>query len=240
MKKIIMVTVAVFMLTGIFGCGDEKTIANTESSGEQVEEQQYVGESAKEELEEERVKTDRIEGGLLAGVYSDGDELVEIPMGTYFEGGQKVFCNVKIASNYRSAAFYDLDGESNDKGFEQTDGGTTLAFSIEEGLLEEDYAIKEIIIMAIKDNMTFSIVPTAVRSMEDVKTYASEVFEIGTQEVPAFYYVDPSEYSISDVDVYILLNEDMGMLIKYEGPLAEELGLDQLARNIYDLVTVVE
>jgi len=242
MKRVIII-MTVMILADILGCGNREVRVEVESNQEQTEMQQFTEEVTKETVEEKEEIKEEIkegtEGGVLAGVYSVGEELVEIPMGTYFEGEQRVFCTVKMPTNYRFGATCTLEGEkTGDVG--EADGGNSLAFCIKRGLLEEPYAIDWALLGQGEDDIIFAIRPTVVRSMEDIKKDYPDFVEIGTQETPAFYYVDSSEYATEDVNMYISLNEHAGLSLSYEGPLAEELGLDQLARNIYDLVTVVE
>ena len=54
------------------------------------------------------------------------------------------------------------------------------------------------------------------------------------------YYVDNREHIKDDLRVVYNIKEDYYLLVTYRGPLAEKLGIDQLAQNICNLITVIE
>lgn len=230
---------AAIVLTGILGCSSKETVTDTKSSEEQVSAEQPVKEITAETVQEEEVETENIQGEVLAGVYSNGYELVEVPMGMYFEGEQKVFCKVKMPVNYRFYADYTTE-EGDEKTIGEASGGNSLALCIERGLWKEPYAISSVLLGLGSESLRFFTISTEQGTMEDIKAIFPDAVEIGTQEHPGIYYVDSDEASTADINVEVYLNENFHLIMRYEGPLAEELGLDQLARNIYDLVTVVE
>lgn len=238
MKKIISITMVAMMLTGVFGCGSKETVINQEGSQKQEEVQQSVEQIEESVTGKEETQKESTGSGVLAGVYSKGDELIEIPMGTYFEGEQKVFCKVKISANSLFAAHYTPDGEKKER-VGEANGGNSLAFCIERGLLEEENAICWAL-AGLNETLNFEIVPTEQGTIEDVKAMYPNAVEMDTQEYSAVYYVDSNEYALSDIVVYISLNEKAGLFIGYKGPLTEEISTEQLTQNLYDLVTVVE
>ena len=39
--------------------------------------------------------------------------------------------------------------------------------------------------------------------------------------------------------LYYAVNENITLEVQYEGPLAKTLGLDQVAKNLYDIIEVI-
>lgn len=231
MKRLLIV-----MLIGIAiilnGCGkEEDNTSNTET--EQTQPEKAVSSNQVKE---------KPENEALAGIYLNGGDIEKIEMGIYFGGEQKDFCSLKMPVKYLFAAGYvSENGET--KSIESANGTTELDMVLKSGLNSEEMSISNVQILSSDSDSTrlmFYMESSETMTFEGMKGYAGNYIEFGDSDHPAFYYVDTSEYAISDLNVCYSINDDIILSITYEGPLAEEVGLEQLAQNIYDLVEVIE
>lgn len=228
MKKkmsLIVMCAALLLLTA---CGKEKTVGSNDAGGK-TESTSDAGQE-----KESAVSKD----GVLLGVYEGATDYIEVPMGTFFQGEQKDFCKIKMPVEYIISANYSDNGENS---LINSDIFGIKVGNLAEKKLENEVANHWITIASSGGTtMYFAIFPSTTATMEDEKAYAGEYKEIKGGEHPAIYFVDSYEYSTSDLEVSYELNEDMLLRISYEGPVADQIGLDQLAQNLYDLVEVIE
>ncbi|MBR5508470.1 MAG: hypothetical protein IKV59_00285 [Lachnospiraceae bacterium] len=232
MKNRILSLVIISAFISMTGCGKKE---------QQEPVVQPVQDSEEEITEQEMTEADISGKDALAGVYLNGGKLVSVPMGTYYQEGQMVFCNIKMPSDYVFSAIYTIDGE--DETSNEEISGMKLSLAEEKGLKNQQFASKWIhILSAEKDATTlvWEVMTSDDATMENVTEYAKNEVEFGSQEHPAIYYVAHDEYATADLNVCYSINEDILLSISYEGPLADELGLEQLAHNLYDLVEVIE
>lgn len=222
-KKFLVILMAVLMIVGV-GCGKKNETALQENIGSTQNTQ-------------EETPVSKTEAG---GVYPGGEKLESIPMGYFCDEKQQIMCNIQIPDNYIFGALYTPDGIT-DIVIDGVTGETDLKSALENGLREQPNAIS-IIHAASSDGtvVELRVIPKAETSLEDVKEYAASYQELGTEQHPAVNYEDPSEYITSDVNLFYTLNESFMLLIRYEGPLADKVGNDQLAQNLYDLIEVIE
>lgn len=231
MKKNVAGLVLIGVMLVLAGCG-KKEVQPSENSTEVQEEAEV-----REETEEQESSQS---GNVLCGVYPDAEEVVDIPMGTFYDGKQEVMCNIKMPVNYLIGAGYTEDG-INGHILEEASGGIELKTALDIGLKEQEYAIFDVNLDSYDGTkLNFNIISVEKGSMEDMKEYAASYQEIGTADHPAINFEDPDEFSSADVNVYYTVNENFMLWISYEGPLADEIGKEQLAQNLYDLVEVIE
>lgn len=225
MKKTIYGLLLCAVMLTVSACG-------TDEAGQQ---ESVHSETGQDVAGEEETYPSDIEDGLL-GVYEGATEYVEVPMGRYFDGVQKEFCKIKMPLEYLMSGSYTEDGE-NSVANQNAQGIPVKNYDFS----NEEIVNKWIVIMSTGGTtMNFYIVPTTERTMDDEKAYAGEYQEIADSQHEVIYFADSTEYSTTDLSMSYELNEDMLLYVTYEGPLAEKLGLDQLAQNIYDLIEVTE
>lgn len=234
-RSIITVIAAVMLLSTACGKKEETESVIGSAENESVE----LTDQENEESEEAETKEEKSDA--LAGVYLNGGELVDVPMGIYFVGEQKNFCNIKMPTDYLFGAIYTEDGinEKSNQDISEYD----LNLAIEKGIYDQPYASKWVHLLSTKEDATemfFNIETSETMTLDGMKEYAPNYVELGTEELPALYYEDESEYASVDINVCCAINEDILLTISYKGPLAEELSLEQLAQNIYDLIDVIE
>jgi hypothetical protein len=181
------------------------------------------------------------EDTVLAGVYLNGGSLETIPMGTYFQGNAEVFCRVKMPTQYLVAAG-NMEEDGTDKTIEQASGSTVLKTALEDGLLDQGYVIYDVYLLSAKEDASevrFCVESADTFTWEELNESVSDAVTFGTEQHPAIYYEEEG-YEAADLLVGICLNEDAIISVSYKGPLAEQMGLEQLAQNIYDLVEITD
>ena len=143
------------------------------------------------------------------------------------------------------AGYIDADGES--ANFDYAHGNSILSTALESNFQSEPYAIKDIDIMAFGESGTSVryLVETKY-TFDDMKEYAKteEDFSDYTEKTingnDVIYYKDNAQSdSIDFIMIYPI--KDVALLgVYYNGSLADELSMDQLAENICNLITVIE
>ena len=238
-KKVVGMLLCCVLVVSLAGCG--KGQENAETKGEETTE---VGETEQETTAVDDKTTSSSDA--LGGVYVDGDELTSIPMGTCIDGEQVDLINVEMPLNYIFGAGYiDADGES--ANFDYAHGNSILSTALESNFQSEPYAIRSAdavgmgnsdttIYYTVVSNETFEDVKNIVKSCTDYVNYTESTLN-GNDYI---YYVDEGQYSQSDLALAYNINDDTYLAVVYKGPLAEKLGIDQLAENICNLITVIE
>lgn len=213
------------------GCGKKE--ARPSGSGTEIQKDAEV-------LEETEEKESTQSGKVLYGVYPDVEEVEEIPMGFFVEGKQEKLCSIPMPLNYIIAARYTPDGVTGET-LEEAPGTSDLRLALDKGVKEQEYAIYNVRIGGTDGTELYCSINTKESiSLQDMKERAKNYKELGTEQHPAISYEIEDEYDTADAHLCYTLNEDFVLLISYEGPLADEIGKEQLAQNLYDLVEVIE
>lgn len=233
-KKMTMTMVAVLMLGFMFvlsGCGKKEEQASV-NTAETKDNTVVNGET-------EDNGSDK-SGNVSCGIYPDVKTVEDIPMGYFIDGKQEYLCMIPMPLDYIVAAGYTPDGVV-DETLDEAPGTTDLRFAIDKGLKEQEYAIYNIRIRGVDGTELYCSINSSERiSLENMKERSKSYKELGTEQHPAINYEVEDEYDTADVHLCYKLNENFILLIKYEGPLADKVGNDQLAQNLYDLIEVIE
>ena len=231
-KKVVGMLLCCVLVVSLAGCGKGQESAETKE-----EETTEVGATEKEEPSTDSSTTGI--AGVIGGVYLGDGELATIPMGTCIDGEQVNLINVELPlDDPFGASYVEEDGDGGN--FSNTSG--TLATALELNFQEEPYAVQSVITGSGSDEIHYDVFKN--ESYSDVQAYVqsneecSDYTEIENGQ--AFYYVDNREYMQDDLRVVYNIKEDYYLLVTYRGPLAEKLGIDQLAQNICNLITVIE
>ena len=222
-RKYLLLCMVVLMCTA---CG--KSDIQESASGN-------VSSQVETEGTQEKVEQNK-ESDYLLGVYSNATDYIDFPMGTFYNGKQTEFCTVKLAKEHIiNASYYESEEDSIIN--EKIDG-----INVGNIDLSSNYVANQGIVVqnGAGDTLWFSVFTSKQRTMEDRKDYAREFKEISNSGHYAIYFKDPAEYSAADLCLSYQINEDVILYVKYNGPAAEDLGLDQLAQNIYNLIEVIE
>lgn len=238
MKKFVIAAVLFSLLVCIAGCGDKEPAdtAFVEPDGTEA-----VVNQTDDVTNPETEEPEGTSGEALCGVYLNGGSAADIKMGIYYEGAQTNFCTVKMPTEYIFGAVY-----TNENGQELSISGTgscTLQEALDKGAIEEaENAFSFVNLVSFaedRSSLTFCIETPELGTMDELKARAPDGVEFGTDAHPAYYFADPdNEYE--DLCVGYQVNDSILLTVTYYGPLADELGLAQLAQNIYDLVEVID
>lgn len=236
MKKKVLGIMLCGLMLSMAGCGKKQ---ETVDVGEKV----AVEENAEENvIEKSNINASSPEA--LAGVYPDGDELTSIPMGCLIDGEQVDLINIEMPLNYVISALYqnsDLQAE----GFENA-YGSTLATALELDFQKEPYAINDVYLGAygesgtsvrylVVNNMTFDEMKEYAKTEEDFSDYTEKT----VNGIDVIYYKDNAVISTDFVMIYPIDNTTF-LGVYYNGSFVDELGMDQLAENICNLITVIQ
>ena len=215
-KKIYMFLLCAMMLT-LVACGKEKNTDNI------LNDEQQVKDETVENMEEEQ--TQENDNNVLLGVYEGATDYMDFPMGVFFEGEQKEFCKVKLPLEYVASANY--TDENGSSCVNENIYGTKVANI---NLNENTVANRRVVIMSVEGTeMVFTIAEKNISSLKEGKEYKT-LNEEGNE---AIYYVEEK------IVVAYQINNNILLHITYEGPMIDEIGVDQLAQNFYDLVEVI-
>lgn len=246
-KAVIALIMCVVMCS--MGCGKrnpEKVIVDEKITNEQN--------SEKEQIQDETMqdKANVLEGDILAGVYMNGGKLTDVKLGFCIDGEKKEFCSIKMPTKYIfGGIFHDIEGNNletsntaEDSVLRYMDGSNSLEDILEKGSLDGiEYPVSYALLTSFeedKSKVNFYLGTSDELSLESEKEYAPDGKELGTEEHPAYYYRFEDEYITEDLDVVYQINDDILLRMTYEGPLVDTIGIDKLAQNMYDLVTVLE
>ena len=237
-KKVVGMLLCCVLALSLAGCGKRQESAETK--GEETTE-------AEETEQEEPSVNNTVESvDALKGVYPDADELVTIPMGGYIDGEQTDLINIEMPLNYVFGALH-MTSDQESESFDNARGSSTLATALESNFQSQPYAISDVNIAAfgesgtsvrylIATNYTFDDMKEYAKTGEDFSDYTEKT--INGNDV--IYYKDNAQSNSTDF-IMIYPIKDVALLgVYYNGSLADELSMDQLAENICNLITVIE
>lgn len=235
-KGILTIMLVIAMALSVMACGGKKD--NENQSEESVTSEMVENE------EEETPKTDIDKSEALAGVYPSADKLVKIPLGIFCKGAQTDFCRIQAPLNYWGGAIY-FDDQMEDHISEIAEGANLLSDSLDNGLLEAGYSIQNMILtnphlVELPTNIVYTMFTAEFHgyTYDDVRTAYTNGIDLENVENRAFYYV--SENTDTDLVLIYEISSEAMLQVQYTGPLVDELGLDQIAENLYNIIEVIE
>lgn len=255
-KIVIGILVACIALVNV-GCGKESSRdsnKNTEDVYEKVVgtevEQEVMDDSIEDEASEINENTDNCESGnnIELGIYTYSDEVIKVPMGTLTGGSQRILCNLLVPSNYRfGAKNYD------NKNILELDSGAVNLHTVKEwidhGLLEKQDVIAHMDLHSPQDYystaMEYAIYSDEGKYPISYDKYKQDIYEdeygidpveIGSDEHKAFYV----ENRIIDGAFSLIysIDEHNFLVVNYEGRYAEKVGIESIAKSIYDMIEI--
>lgn len=177
---------------------------------------------------------------ILGGIYSGGDTLVEIPFGKTINGEATDIFTVKVPENYWCGAFYN-DAEGKEHTADMANGNDEVKKAIENGLLTLDGKIHNLALYSTDGSSTdilYNYSPYTEEENYEVWKNSTEDYKIiESDKHEAFYYeTQDGEYVVLLYD----LGEKGIIQANFNGKLKDKIGIDQIAQNLYDLITVIE
>lgn len=228
-RKWYAIMLALVLMFSVTACG-KPTETQTPEQGTQGTEN--VDSSEKNEKPEN--------SDILGGVYSGGDTLVEIPLGSTTNGEATDIFTVKVPENYWCGAFY-YDAKGEEHTADMANGNDEVKKAIENGLLTLDGKIHNLALYSIDGSSTeilYIFSPYTEEENYEVWKNSTEDYKvIESDKHEAFYYeIQDGEYVVLIYD----LGEKGVIQANFNSKLKDKIGVDQLAQNIYDLITVIE
>lgn len=241
-KKVVGMLLCCVLVVSLAGCG--KGQESAETKGEETTE---VGETEQEETTAVDDKTTS-SSDTLGGVYPGADELVSLPMGACIDGEQVQLVNVEMPLNYVFGALYMSENGGEFESFSNASGGGTLAVALDNDFQNEPYEIADVSMYSpFKDGSRISFQVSGILvSYDEYKENAqnneqySDFNEITVNGRDVFYYVNNGGVVNDGLRVNCRIKDGIFIGAIYDGPLMDELGIDQLAENICNLITVIE
>ena len=239
MKNKMYMALVMTLLVSVAGCGKKDDMVSSvqsaassaiiESNDDIVMDGEYIESGDGFVTEEAADET---------GVYPGSEGIAEIPMGVTSE-----LCTIKIPLNYVIAGCYlDENGTSI-----ILDGLESSLTTVQDGIDAGSFYQNRKMTYATWTSAEFhdGITITAEIydknsdfTFEDVKAYYPDGKAFGTSDVPAWLYHEDNELEGIHFSVCMQLSSDAFLNIQYIGPLDSEIGEEEAAQRIYDLVTI--
>lgn len=189
----------------------------------------------------------------LAGVYADATSLIDVKMGFTENNEKKIFCSVKMPVNYSFIGKYNDEIGETIRDYEKNDtdelidgkafGVPTLKEICEQTSLDKSTcAISNVMLNMNGKKSTYINMTVLSDDIEAFKAKNKEnITELGTSKHRAAY-TKSKKLAMSEseetLELAYQINDKILLIMIYRGPLVEEIGLEQLAKNMYELVTV--
>lgn len=171
----------------------------------------------------------------ISDVYPTATGITDIAMGI-----SEDMCTFKVPLNYVLAG-----GSYGEDGKEKTIAGLNSATTtVEDALAAGSFSTGEHLafftMTSLDDDtmLTASLGTSDLMAWDDYKTTYPDAKEIGDENIPALVY-HVERISGNSLAIAIHVNEDVTLQIVYEGNAGETVGEDQLAQDLYGLITVL-
>ena len=236
MKRKIYLAVMAAVAISMAGCGKKTGDVAPEITPEPSQEVTVTVESTPEPAEStQETPVEEVSGVDDTGVYPSATGLVEVNMGVTED-----ICTFRIPTNYVLAGnYYDENGDA-----QPIEGLHSATTTVEEAMAEGRFSTGKHLadftmtsLDADETMITASMYTPDIMSWDDFKSYYPEAKEIGDTGVPALVY-HVEAISGQSLAVAMKVTDDVTLQIVYEGSLESEVGEDELAQRLYNLVTV--
>lgn len=176
-------------------------------------------------------------GGDDTGVYPGSTGTAEVSMGI-----REAVCTVKLPLNYIIDGGY-YDEENISRGLDGLGRATTtVADGVAAGSFSGGHPMAFYVVTSLDADPTVinaTMYDAATQgTIEDMKGYYPDGKVIGGDAVQGWLYHKENTGNDTDFAVAMQVSGDVLLEFTYEGPLDDEVGEDEAARRLYDLVTV--
>lgn len=236
MKRKIYLAVMVAAAIGMAGCGKKTDNTSAETTPEPVQKVILKEETTPEpEKPTQQTQTEETTKGDDTGVYPSATGLIEVNMGVAED-----ICTFKVPVNYVLAGGY-YDENSEEHIIQGLNSATT---TVEEAMAAGSFSTGNHLAFFMMTSLdadetmiTADMYTPTIMSWDDFKSYYTEAKEIGDVSTPGLVY-HVEAISGQSLAVAIKVTDDVVLQIIYEGSLESEIGEDELAQRLYNLVTV--
>lgn len=237
-RKLVYVLLMVTVIAA--GCGKKEDASVVVEDSTKKESSTVISEDISSEKEgsvEEKNQTQEtvdIEGNSMA-IYPDAEGLSEIEMGVLAPA-----CTVKMPVNYMIVASgYDDNGN-----LSALDGADASSIEVQDavsrGVFSTEKSMASFTLTSLGENtviMSATMHPADKLTVDAVKDAYSNAKEIGDGSIPAVMYLGEG-MSGENVVVVMQINNEATLMMAYEGDVLKSLNADQVAAQLYEIVTV--
>lgn len=200
----------------------------------------------------ESISNNDLLGNALAGLFPDGNSLVEVPFGITEKNEKINYCSIKLPSNYSLEGRYrneylnvisDFDKNDVDDIIQNTLGYNTIEEILEVGQFSEtSYPISSAFVGWDPSNATKLEIEFVHSSIEIEEISTPNGTEYGTKQHPSYYYIinaDEKNYIDCHLKLCYKINDNLLILITYYcDALKNESNIDKIAQNLYNIIKV--
>lgn len=238
MKNKVYLALIMAAVLSVAGCGKkEEAVSSAPEAVSSVTSEVSATVSEQEKSESPAGSVVEETGSDDTGVYPGSTGTAEADMGI-----KEAVCTVKLPLNYViDGGYYDADGVTHG-----LDGLGSATTTVEEGMAAGSFNGE--LPMATFALTNVAANPTTIRAfmydavtqgtLEDMKGMYTDGKAIGTDAVPGWVYHKTSSGEETDFAVAMQVSTDVLLELIYKGPLDDEVGEDEAAQRIYNLVTV--
>ena len=234
-NKVYMALIMIVVLS-VAGCGKkEETVSSAPQMVSSVStEVSSVAETSDESETDTEVAVET--AGDETGVYPNSIGITDVPMGITED-----ICTVKVPLNYVLAGcYYDESGTL--QTMEGLNSATTqVEESIAAGAFTGDHSMGSFTLTSLDAKPTkidAMMYVKSVATLEDFKEMYPDGKEIGDTSVPGYVYRMEGLSGDELLTVGVQINADVMLQLMYDGPVVDEVGEDEAAQRIYNLITV--
>lgn len=236
-RKLVCVLLMVTIIA--VGCGKKEEASVVVEESTKKESSTVISEdisSEKGDAVKEKNQTQEtvdVEGNSMA-IYPDAESLSAIEMGV-----SDPVCTVKMPVNYMIVASgYDDNG--NLSSLDGTDASSMeVQDAVGKGVFSAEKSMASFTLTSLGENtviMSATMHPVDKLSVDAVKDAYSNAKEIGDGSIPAVMYQGEG-MSGENVVVVMQINNEATLMMAYEGDVLKSLNADQVATQLYEIVT---
>ncbi len=237
-KSYICLITAVMLLAA--GCGAEKldisSIASTSTVENTTESSKFEESMAGNSTADTSASVNAVEDET--GVYPETTGIAELGLGI-----ENVVCTIKVPLNYILAGAQTIENGT-EKSVESMGATVTVESSIKDSAVSEERALNCLVITSLDDKPTsIDVMLYDIESVGNMDTIKNEIFpdgkEIGDSSMPGWVHkVSNSALNPNaDFAIVVQISEDTILDICYQGPVVDEVGEDEMAQRVYNLLT---
>lgn len=236
MKNKVYAALIMAVILSVVGCGKKEEVVSDVTGESYVQSSEIPSETETSEVSEAPTEVE-VETALdETGLYPGSTGITSVSMGLYED-----VCEVKVPLNYILAGcYYDETGSwITIKGLNSAT--TTIEEAMADGAFEGEHSMGTFNMTNVDAEPTTidaMMYEKSVATLDDFKEMYPDGKEIGTSSLPGYVYHVEGLSGDPELTVGVQINADVMLQLMYDGPVVDEVGEDEAAQRIYDLVTV--
>ena len=234
-RKCYLCLIAVVMVLAA-GCGKEKTDSSLPTSVSVVESETGSSQTEDSSADSSTVEVSTSVNVVVdeTGVYPETSGITELGLGI-----DTVACTIKVPLNYIMAGATILkDGAQ--QSIEGLGATTTVESAVKDGNVSDELAIYSLGITSLDADPTrinlMMYDASSVGDMAAIKAMYPDGKEVGDDTMPGWVYKTTNNPD-ADFAMVIQTSDNSFLNLYYQGPVVDEVGEDEMAQRVYNLVT---